>query len=69
IRSAKPWQLSHSWTTERDLPSGRFRLIAYSPKNGVDWTLSWQETEQKPLGKMFPEIIETLQAAKDKIQR
>jgi hypothetical protein len=69
IRSAKPWQLTHSWTTEQDMPSGRFRIIAYSPKNGVDWSVSWQETEKEPLGKMILEIVETLQAAKDKIQR
>ncbi|MEJ7015736.1 hypothetical protein [Sinorhizobium meliloti] len=42
IRSAKPWQLTHSWTTEQDMPCGRFRLIAYSPKNGVFWSVSWQ---------------------------
>ncbi|WP_245468015.1 hypothetical protein [Mesorhizobium sp. M1D.F.Ca.ET.043.01.1.1] len=30
IRSAKPWQLTHSWTTEQDKPCGRFRVIAYS---------------------------------------
>ena len=68
VRSAKPWQLTHSWTTEQDMPSGRFRIIAYSPKNGVDWSVSWQETEQEPLGKMIPKIVETLQAAKDKLQ-
>lgn len=69
IRSAKPWQLTHSWTTEQDMPCGRFRLIAYSPKNGVDWSVSWQETEQEPLGKMIPKIVDALKAAKDKLQR
>ncbi|TWA26357.1 hypothetical protein FB004_103463 [Sinorhizobium medicae] len=69
IRSAKPWQLTHSWTTEQDMPCGRFRIIAYSPKNGVDWSVSWQETAQEPLGGMIPNIVETLRAAKDKLQR
>ncbi|MGV2184040.1 hypothetical protein [Rhizobium rhizogenes] len=69
IRSAKPWQLTQSWTTEQDMPSGRFRIIAYSPKNGVDWSACWQDTKQEPLGKMIPKIVETLQAAKDKLQR
>ncbi|ARS71076.1 hypothetical protein [Sinorhizobium meliloti] len=68
IRSAKPWQLTHSWTTEQDMPCGRFRIIAYSPKSGVDWSVSWQETEQEPLGEVIPKIVETLQAAKDKLQ-
>ncbi|MCZ4088728.1 hypothetical protein [Sinorhizobium psoraleae] len=69
IRSAKPWQLTHSWTTEQDMPCGRFRLIAYSPKNGVDWSVSWQETAQEPLGATIPKIVESLRAAKDKLQR
>jgi len=69
IRSAKPWQLTHSWTTEQDMPSGRFRVIAYSPKKGVDWSLSWQETEQEMLGTLIPKIVETLKAAKDTLQR
>jgi hypothetical protein len=69
IRSAKPWQLTHSWTTEQDMPCGRFRVIAYSPKKGVDWSISWQETEQEALGMLTPKIVETLKAAKDNVQR
>ncbi|MER9998822.1 hypothetical protein NKJ90_08270 [Mesorhizobium sp. M0051] len=69
IRSAKPWQLTHSWTTEQDMPCGRFRVIAYSPKKGVDWCVSWQETEQEALGTLIPKIVETLKAAKDNVQR
>lgn len=69
IRSAKPWQLTHSWTAEQDMPCGRFRVIAYSPKNGVDWSVSWQETEQDGLGALIPNIVETLEAARDNVQR
>ncbi|MBZ9803367.1 hypothetical protein [Mesorhizobium sp. ES1-6] len=69
IRSAKSWQLTHSWTTEQDMPCGRFRVIAYSPKKGVDWSVSWQETEQEALGTLIPKIVETLKAAKDNVQR
>ncbi|WP_245464103.1 hypothetical protein [Rhizobium sp. NXC24] len=69
VQSAKPWQLTHSWTTEQDIPSGRFRVIAYSPKKGVDWTLGWQETQLESLNKMIPKIIETLQSSKNNLQR
>ncbi|MER8852194.1 hypothetical protein NKH94_11410 [Mesorhizobium australicum] len=69
IRSAKPWQLTHSWTREQDVPCGRFRVIAYSPKKGVDWSVSWQETGEKPLGALVPKIVETLMAAKGTVQR
>ncbi|RWA62929.1 hypothetical protein [Mesorhizobium sp.] len=69
IRSAKPWQLTHSWTNEQDMPCGRLRVIAYSPKKGVDWSVSWQETEQEALGALIPKIVETLKAAKSTLQR
>ncbi|MGY4197353.1 hypothetical protein [Bradyrhizobium sp. USDA 4520] len=69
IRSAKSWQLTHSWTTEQDMPCGRFRIIAYSPKKGVDWSLNWQETEQQSLESLIPEMVKTLGASKSKLQR
>jgi hypothetical protein len=69
IRSAKSWQLTHSWTTEQDMPCGRFRIVAYSPKKGVDWSLDWQETEQQSLESLIPEIVEALGASKDNLQR
>ncbi|MEI9419631.1 hypothetical protein O7A70_00320 [Mesorhizobium sp. Cs1299R1N1] len=69
ILSAKPWQLTHSWTREQDVPCGRFRVIAYSPKKGVDWSVSWQETEQEALGALIPKIVETLKASRGTVQR
>lgn len=69
VRSTKPWQLTHSWTTQQDLPCGRFRLVAYSPKQGVDWSLNWQETEQESLGSLIPQIIDVLGVSGDKLQR
>lgn len=69
IRSAKPWQLTHSWTREQDVPCGRFRVIAYSPKKGVDWSVTWQETEQEALGPLIPKIVETCRAARGTLQR
>lgn len=58
VQSLKPWQLVNSWTTEQDMPSGRFRIIAYSPKNGVDWSVSWQDTEQVSLASIIPNIVD-----------
>lgn len=69
VRSMKSWQLTHSWTTEQDMPSGRFRIIAYSPKNGVDWSNCWQDTEQKSLEDAIPKIVETLRTSRDQLQR
>jgi len=68
VRAMKAWQLTHSWTTEQDMPSGRFRIVAYSPKSGVDWSLNWQDTETEPLTRTIPKIAETLRSSRDKLQ-
>ncbi len=67
IRSLKPWQMTHSWTTEQDMPAGRFRVVAYSPKNGVEWSMKWQETPAEPLEALIPSIVERVQASRDQI--
>lgn len=68
VRSMKAWQLTHPWTTEQDMPSGRFRIVAYSPKRGVDWAMSWQDTGSEPLTGVIPKIAEALRASRDKLQ-
>jgi hypothetical protein len=68
IRSAKTWQIANSWTTEQDLPCGRFRLVAYSPLQGVDWQHVWQETAKASLRAMIPTIVSKLEDAETEIQ-
>lgn len=46
-----------------------FSSDCLSPKKGVDWSVSWQETEQEALGTLIPKIVETLKAARDTLQR
>jgi hypothetical protein len=67
VRSAKPWQLERSWTTEQDLPCGRFRVVVFSPKLGVDWLISWQETADEPIGGLIPKIVDKLESSKGRI--
>jgi hypothetical protein len=68
VRSARPRQLAHSWMTEQDLPSGRLRFIAYSPVNGVDWQMTWQETRTASLSSMVPTIVRKLIASEIELQ-
>ncbi len=68
LKTIKPSLLIHSWTTEQDVPSGRFRLVAYSPLRGVQWTLSWQDTGKSKIKGKLPEIIKALEASVDQIQ-
>ncbi|MGO6926109.1 hypothetical protein ACCS55_15840 [Rhizobium ruizarguesonis] len=67
IRSLKPWQMTHTWTTEQDMPSGRMRIVAYSPRNGVQWSITWQETPEEPLEVAVPSIVKRLQTSRDEI--
>ncbi len=69
VKAAKSWQMTHSWTTEKDVPCGRFRLVAYSPFHGVDWVETWQETKTTSLRPMVPEIVRKLEGAIDELQR
>lgn len=52
-----------TWTTTRDLPSGRLRLVAYSPYGRVTWSRIWQETTTTRLEPQVPDIVAALEAA------
>lgn len=46
--TARLTRLRHdSWTTTQDVPSGRLRVVAYSPYGRVTWLRSWQEVKGK----------------------
>jgi hypothetical protein len=53
----------HSWTTTRELPSGRMRIIAYSPYGQVSWSRQWQETRSTSLRSQLRAIVETIEAS------
>ena len=55
--------LDHTWTTTQDIPSGRLRLIAYSPYWRVAWSENWQETKGDLLSSRIPKIIKGIQSA------
>lgn len=57
------YRADHSWTTTRELPSGRMRIIAYSPYGEVNWSAQWQETKSASLRTKVRTIVETLEAA------
>jgi len=55
--------VDHTWTTTRDIPCGRLRLIAHSPHWRVNWSLMWQETRNRPLTSRIRSIVRELEAA------
>ncbi len=55
--------IDHSWTTTKELPCGRLRLIAYSPYWAVSWSAQWQETKKVPLTRELRAIVKALEEA------
>lgn len=56
-----PRSAEHTWTTTRDLPSGRLRLIAYSPYWRVSWLIDWNETKEISLGTALATIVRAIE--------
>jgi hypothetical protein len=52
--------VDHTWTTTQDVPSGRFRLVAYAPYYHVSWSTHWQETAKASLAQQFPAIVRAM---------
>lgn len=61
-------RFASTWTTEQDIPCGRFKLTAYSPVNGVEWVESWQENSKKPLNAMLKAIVRKLEGAESTVR-
>lgn len=51
----------HTWTSTRDLPSGRLRLVVYAPCRSVSWSTSFQETKARTLTQDIPQIVRSVE--------
>ena len=54
------YDVDHTWTTTRAIPSGRLRLLAYSPYWRVSWSTEWQETKSAPI-KALAAIVKAIE--------
>lgn len=52
-----------TWTTTQELPSGRLRLLAYSPYWKAPWTTQWDESSTDSLTKSLPAIVSKIESA------
>ncbi len=59
----------HTWRRKMHVPSGRLRLIAYSPVFGIGWSRNWTETVGRPLELRVPGIVAELEAAAQQLDR
>jgi hypothetical protein len=55
--------VDHTWTTTKDIPCGRVRLVIYAPYQGVDWMSMFQESKRRPLTSDIPAIVKSIQIA------
>lgn len=54
----------HTWTTKKDLPTGRLCVQAYSPYPRANWKKQWQETTlTRQLDTQIKGIVKALEAA------
>jgi hypothetical protein len=58
----RPARLLHSWTTTRNLPSGRFAIQAYSPYSGTSWKQIWREAKAGDYPSKLSTIVKALEA-------
>jgi hypothetical protein len=56
-------QIASTWTTRRDLPSGRFRLRAYSPYGRTTWQKEWPVKKDQDLEKFARRVAGDLKKA------
>lgn len=53
--------LDHTWTSTRDVPSGRLRLVIYAPCRSVTWSIAFQETDTRSLTQDLPQIVRSIE--------
>lgn len=59
--------VASTWTTTRDCPTGRLRLVAYAPHCRVELAEHWSETNDSDLSSRLPGILDKLQAFASKL--
>jgi hypothetical protein len=52
--------VDHGWTTTKDIPGGRLRLVVYAPYPGVSWSISFQESRDRMLTTDIPKIVKSI---------
>jgi len=60
---------SYSWTSTRDMLSGRLCIQAYSPYSGTEWKRQWQEGKAGDFPSKIPSIIKELETASPSIAK
>lgn len=57
------YAVDHTWTTRKDIPTGRLCLQAYSPYPRAAWVNQWRETRDRDLASQIRKIVKELEQA------
>jgi len=55
--------VDRNWTTTKELPLGRLRLVAYCPYRKLTWSIDWQETKSSRLLDSLKVIVKSIESA------
>lgn len=58
-----------TWTATKYVPSGRLRLVVYSPNRDIAWSISFQETEKRALTPDIPKIVKSIEGSMQVVQK
>ena len=61
--------VEHTWTTTNEIPCGRLRLVVYSPVRDVSWSLTFQETIERPLTPDIAKIVESIENSTEIVRK
>ncbi|MGC2660121.1 MAG: hypothetical protein WA324_19345 [Bryobacteraceae bacterium] len=59
----------HTWTTTEDLPCGRLRLVIYSVRHDVSWSISFQETKTRTLTEDIRKIVKSIEGSTELLRK
>lgn len=59
----------HTWTTTKDFPCGRLRLVVYSLRNDVSWSMPFQETKMRTLTEDIKKIVKSIENSTDRLRK
>jgi hypothetical protein len=59
----------HTWTTTRNVASGRLRLVIYPPDRDISWSLSFQETIERTLTQDIAKIVKSIENSTEMMRK
>lgn len=59
----------HTWTTTNDLSCGRLRLVIYSLRHDVSWSVSFQETKTRTLTEDIKKIVKSIENSTELLRK